>query len=123
MDKHGHGHIGFEQFKMLDQEYQRKHDLFNMNQILQVYNKIEHTPNGSANQNHNFKTEHYDDGNCSDDASSLVHQGGKRKLTIEELEQLATKNNPTFSKERNSYGGFTTKSFNTLKINHQTATS
>ena len=59
--------------------------------------------------------------NCSAgaDETSLVHQIGKKKLTIEELEQLATKNNPTFSKERNSYGGFTTKSFNTLKINQQ----
>jgi hypothetical protein len=49
---------------------------------------------------------------CSD--NSL----GRKKLTIEELEKLANKNNPTFSKERNSYGGFTTKCFNTLKINH-----
>jgi len=55
----------------------------------------------------------------SDEASMLHNGAGKKRLTIEELENLATKNNPTFSKERNSYGGFTTKSFNTLKINHQ----
>jgi len=56
----------------------------------------------------------------TDEASYLnLAPGSKKRLTIEELEHLATKNNPTFSKERNSYGGFTTKSFNTLKINHQ----
>jgi hypothetical protein len=41
-----------------------------MNQFLQVYNKMEHTPNGSANRR--FTTEHLDDGNCSDEAS-LIH--------------------------------------------------
>lgn len=62
------------------------------------------------------KMENKDPEDCSDE---ITPNGLKKRLTIEELEQLATKNNPTFSKERNSYGGFTTKSFNTLKINHQ----
>jgi len=70
------------------------------------------------NGNDCCKMENKEEG-CSDE----ITPGGRKRLTIEELEQLATKNNPTFSKERNSYGGFTTKSFNTLKINHQQVAS
>jgi len=79
-----------------------------------MFNKIEKTTDASADVC--LKTDC--DGARSNEASNFHHMGSRKKLTIDELEQLATKNNPTFSKERNSYGGFTTKSFNTLKINH-----
>ena len=45
-----------------------------------LYNKLESTPNASSEIC--LKNENQDEGQCSDQ-SSIIHHGGKKKLTIE----------------------------------------